>query len=707
MREAGPKNGAAGGVAGFAHSSATPSRPQARRERGVFGRGRGTKAIDDEGSLVGGARFRKNGLRTPIATKLVFSFLLVIVIISAVFMLVGIKLIGSRIVTEAQDKVSRDLNAAREIYRATSGHVSDVIRLTADRALLIDTLLFGDVEYATAELEKAREREGLDVLTITDQTGSVILRTSNPDQVGDDQSHDALVAAVLSGKQPVAATVRVPAEDLKRESPQLAERAYIEFVETPMARERPGTVETAGMMLKTAAPIFDLQGSFIGVVYGGVVLNRNFEIVDRIKQTVFQDLKYKDQDIGTATIFLDDVRISTNVRNADGSRAVGTRIAEDVYDRVVREGKPWIGRAYVVNNWYITAYEPIRDVKNSIIGILYVGILEQKYVDLQRQTVLVFLAITLLGALASMVLSYFVARRISVPIGRLASASRELAQGNLDAEVEIRSGDELGELARAFNLMAAALKERDARLKESATKRIMESERLALIGHLAANVAHELNNPLTGIVTYSHLLLERLPRHDASVGSLQKIVTQANRCTDTIRGLLDFSRQRKPDKTVCDVNTVLQGCVSLVENQALFQNIEIERKFATDMPMAVIDPSQIERVFMNMIINAAEAMDAGGRLTMATRFSRDRTVVEVEFTDTGHGIPEEHLESIFDPFFTTKGVGQGTGLGLAISYGIVKEHRGTIAVESELGEGTTFIVRLPVTAREEVESGAG
>ncbi len=133
------------------------------------------------------------------------------------------------------------------------------------------------------------------------------------------------------------------------------------------------------MMLGAAAPIFDYQNNLIGILYGGILLNRNYEIVDEIKRTVFQDLQYKGQDIGTATIFQDDLRISTNVKNGDGSRAIGTRVSEEVYNQVVVNGKPYIGRAYVVNNWYITAYEPIENINHQIIGILYVGILEQKY----------------------------------------------------------------------------------------------------------------------------------------------------------------------------------------------------------------------------------------------------------------------------------------------------------------------------------------
>lgn len=647
------------------------------------------------------ASLGRGRVRSPIATKLILSFLLVIMIISVAFMAAGVQLIRNRIIAETQDRVRHDLNAAREIYLSELRHISDVTRFVADRTLLFHQLLSGNAQYAATELRNVMQREGFDILALTDAEGTVLLRTSNSGHVGDDQSHDDLVATVLRTEQPVASSVIISAEDLEMESHLLAARAYMEFIDTPMARERPESEETAGLMLKAAAPIFGSQGQLIGVVYGGVLLNRDFQIVDEVKQTVFENVTYKGQDIGTATIFQDDVRISTNVKNEDGSRAIGTRVSEEVYERVVREGEPWVDRAYVVNNWYITAYEPIRKINNGVIGILYVGILEQKYVDIQKETIFVFLAITLLGTFASMGLAYFVARRISVPIDRLVSASREVARGNLDTKVDIVTSDELGELAGTFNVMASALKERDERLKEFATRKIEESERLALIGQLAANVAHEVNNPLQGIVTYSHLLLERVDVKDSTREFIERIVAQADRCRDIIRGLLDFSRQRKPDKTVCNVNTVLQGCVALVQDQALFHNIEIERHLDANLPMAIIDPSQIERVFMNLIINAAEAMTDGGRLILTTRCHSNDGSIDVIIQDTGPGIPEEFQSKLFEPFFTTKDPGHGTGLGLAISYGIVKEHRGSISVESEAGVGTTFIVSLPLTTEEE------
>lgn len=639
--------------------------------------------------------------RVRMATKLVLSFLLIILLVSGVFGLVGAWVIRNRVVAEAQARVQTDLNAAREIYLNKLASVNDVVRFTADRMPLMNALLSGDTEQAAEALARTREREKLDVLAVTDRNGRVIFRAGTGSRAGDDQSRDELVRAAIERAEPVAAACVVSAEDLRRESPALAEQAYFKFIETPKARSRSEKEESSGMLLKAAAPVLDPSHRVLGVVYGGVLLNRNFEIVDRIKQTVFQNLQYEGKDTGTATIFQDDLRISTNVKNEDGTRAIGTRSAEEIYEEVVRKGRPWIGRAFVVNNWYIGAYEPIRDLTGRIIGMMYVGLLEQKYVDLRHRAVMVFLAVTVVGSLVAFGLASFISRKISISIRKLAAAAEQVAHGNLDARVEIRSNDELRELADGFNFMAAALKKRDEKVREFTTRRIMQSERLAHIGQLAAGVAHEINNPLTGIVTYSHLLLERASTEDGTRQSLEKIVKQANRCRDIIRGLLDFSRQRKPEKRRSNVNRVLEECVSLVDNQMLFHNIKIVQHLSPNLPEVFMDPSQIQQVFMNMILNAAEAMHGGGQLTLTTRHVPAEEAVEVEFTDTGHGITEEDLDRIFSPFFTTKEVGHGTGLGLAISYGIVQEHKGTITVESEEGCGATFTICLPVSSEQE------
>ncbi len=646
--------------------------------------------------LPGFVSARGNGGRVPIATKLIASYLLIIGITVIVFAVVGSHLVGTIIMSEAQASVRNNLNAAREILYGRLGHISDTVRLSAERFFMKDALLSGDIPRLAEELGRVGRRERLDVFTLTDRTGKVLVRTAPTYAVGDDVSHYEVVAAVLDGGGPAAAVTLLSPADLHRESPALAEQARFKIVETPMAAPREAAEEARGMMLMAASPVVDTRGELLGVLYGGTLLNRNFAIVDKIKRTVFQGMEYRGEEIGTSTIFLNDVRVSTNVMTAEGTRAVGTRIAQDVYDQVVVAGTPWIGRAYVVNNWYITAYEPIKSIGHKIIGVLYVGVLERKYVDLRKRAVFTLLALTLGGGLLSMGVSYAISRRVSESVRQLLSASREVAGGNLNTAVEITTNDELQELADSFNTMASALRERDARLKEYTRRRVMESERLAITGQLAAGVAHELNNPLQGIIAFSNLLLERTPPEERLRETLAKIITQAGRCRDIVRGLLDYARPVKPHKRPSDVNSILQQGIALVEGQALFHNIQVVRDLQEGLPPAVVDPAQIQQVFMNMIINAAEAMDGVGRLTLATRAEPDGRHVEIAIADTGRGIRPEDMDRIFDPFFTTKDQGHGTGLGLAISFGIIKEHGGTILVESEEGKGTSFIVRLPV-----------
>ena len=640
----------------------------------------------------------KRGISHSIATRLSLSLLATITLSGLLFTIVGVSTISTLIVNEAEERVRNDLNAARLIYSYKLEQLHQAAEFTAVRTFIGDILLQKDTAQNYIEdMIQFKTNEGLDVLNFTDSHGIVVLRAGNLSRKGDDQSGQELVSAVLKTRLPVEGTFIMSGNELQNESTQLAEQAHLVLVNTQMARPSTETEQTAGMMLMAAVPVFDQNGVFLGVVYAGDMLNRNYAIVDEVKQTVFQGEVYKGRDIGTATIFQDDVRISTNVHNNDGSRAIGTRVAADVYQQVVIKGEQYLGRAFVVNNWYITAYEPIKDYENKIIGILYVGILEQKYTDIRNQAILVFSGITLSGVALSILIALLISRSISSSIKRLATASKQLASGNLEAKVTHISNDELGELATTFNFMATALKDRDEQLKEFTKKKIMESERLALIGQLSANVAHELNNPLQGIVTYSYLLLEEETCTEDAKESLQKIVVQANRCRDIIRGLLDFSRQKKPDKTLCNINGLLQGCISLVEKQALFHNIKVVLNLEENPPMVVLDPSQVERVFLNLIINAAEAMDGVGTLTLTTKHNRKKKTIEIKVQDTGHGISKENMNKVFDPFFTTKETGHGVGLGLAITYGIVKEHNGTITVESELEKGTTFIMTFPLS----------
>ena len=225
---------------------------------------------------------------------------------------------------------------------------------------------------------------------------------------------------------------------------------------------------------------------------------------------------------------------------------------------------------------------------------------------------------------------------------------------------------------------------------------LVNSEKMASLGKLAAGIAHEINNPLGGILIYSSLLMEDLPKEDPKRQDLARVVQEAGRCKEIVRSLLEFARQTEPTMEPVDINRAITDDLFFLENQALFHNIRIVKNLDPSLPLPTGNGGQLKQVFMNIIINAAEAMLGTGELTIATYPASDRNSILMEFTDTGEGIPEENFSRIFEPFFTTKDVGKGTGLGLATSYGIIEDHGGKIFVKSKVGEGTTFTIELPI-----------
>ena len=232
--------------------------------------------------------------------------------------------------------------------------------------------------------------------------------------------------------------------------------------------------------------------------------------------------------------------------------------------------------------------------------------------------------------------------------------------------------------------------------RKMSEQRLMRSEKLASIGRLAAGIAHEINNPLTSVLTFSSLLLRKAEKEEQKE-KLEIIVKETTRCRQIVRDLLNFARQGEPKKEEVSINQVIESALSLTRNQLKVSEMRIAvQKELGELPLLQLDPNQILEVFVNIIINAIDAMPQGGELKMTTRLAQGGKSVEIRASDTGYGISKENLEKVFDPFFTTKDAGKGTGLGLSVTYGIIDRHNGTIDVESEVGKGTTFIIKLPV-----------
>jgi two-component system NtrC family sensor kinase len=642
-------------------------------------------------------------------SRLVIGFLIATCLTAAVASVVGITMINKSTLAEVQRKVQQDINTAKLVYRHNLERLEYQLQFIALRSPIHEAITSGNL--STLEDLRVIIRSGtthtpghmaLDMLTLVDTSGRVIYRAANPHAKGDVILWDTVVRSCLSERRPRSSAIVMPYDVIVAQNPNLADRVKIPILKTEKSVEIKEKILTDGMVLRAAYPIVDRNGRLLGALVGGVLLNRDYDIVDTIKQTVYLAERYRGRDMGFATIFLGGVRISTNVMTDRNERAVGTIVSKEVYDKVVGEGRDWVGRAFVVNDWYISAYTPIRDIDNHIIGVLYTGILEAKYRDMMMKAVLIFLAVTAIG----MVIAFFVSFRLGQSIIRrirvLNQATEAIASGDLDYQLPPGRSSGFDMLDEAFNNMARSLKDRDERLQK-AFQRITVTERLASLGQMAAGVAHEINNPLGGILLYSNLVLEEMDPTDQSRQNMEKIIYQTERCKKIVQSLLDFARTPSGDLSRLDVNHVILTSLNLVKDQSIFHGIEVKTELADDLPPVMGDLSRLEEVFLNLFINATDAMCGRGTLTITSRLSSSG-VVKIAISDTGKGIDKAYLPHIFEPFFTTKDPGQGTGLGLSITYGIIQKHGGFIDVVSEPGTGTTFTITLPRANDQDTDS---
>ncbi len=645
-----------------------------------------------------------------IKARLISSYLVILAGGGLTTSLVGSWIVSTTIMAQARRMVDHSLAMARTMYEQQTEAVRRTVELAAGGLTIPQLMRNRDIPGLRGYLEAVRRRSGFDLLGLADGRGRVILRATRTEGVGDDVSGSQLIRAALAGRAAAGAEI-LPGEFLAREAPELAERARTRLIATPHARPTGKTEETSGLVLMGEAPVPAPTGGPAGVLYGGVLLNRDYQIVDRVWELVFKGERFAGRDVGSVTLFQDDVRIATTVKTVEGARAVGTRVSEEVYQAVLGRGGAWRGRAFVVNDWYISAYEPLRDAGGRAVGMLYVGLLERAYTSIRDRVILSFFGIATLGFLLISGLTYYMIGSITRPIGEMVAATRNIAAGRFDQPVRADTGGELALLANSFNVMQESLRKmRDEleawgrTLEEKVRRRteeliamhdrVAQSERLASLGKLAAGVAHEINNPLGAILALTALTVEDLAPDDPRREDLQEVVRQAERCRNIVRGLLEFSRQSEPHVERLDLNKVLEDTLALISRQSFFFNIQVVKQLTPDLPRVSADRSQLQQVFMNILINAVQAMQEKGTVTLQSRPAADG-FVEVSIADTGCGIPPDKLDRIFDPFFTTKPSGKGAGLGLSIAYGIVAKHGGAIAVASRPGEGSTFTVRLP------------
>ncbi len=636
-------------------------------------------------------------LGAPFQVVLVVSFSLV----AATTILIGIGAISRTVrdylASAMTERVERDMHLAQALYDTWREDFARMtLHLALDPAVVanLETASQGDAQaLATVDRQIASEITAHDLqanqwITLLDATGQAItariisadneqVRLTNEVQ----WASQPIVAAARDTRIPLAATEILPIEILTTLG--LAEQARIQLVDTPRAAqelfdEREGQ---AGLTLMAITPIVRADGTLIGLALAGHLFNNDFNLVDQIKEMA---------DIDTVTIFLGDLRVATNVRTQDGERAVGTRLSAEVSQIVLRQGEPYIGPAFVVNEDYITRYDPLRDHAGNIVGILYVGVRQASFARLVSALNQRMVLVALATILATFVLAIPVSRIVTRPLRELrelAEANRRVAQGDMSVRVPVRAGGDVGELASSFNTMLGEL--------QATQDQLVHSEKLASLGQLAAGVAHELNNPLATVLLFSDILLRECGPDDPRRTDLEMIVKETRRCKGIVAALLDFARQNQVEAQPTNLNALIHQVLQVEQKRLGDVPITIVAELNPQLPEIEADPGQMHEVVTNLVSNAVEAMPGGGKLTVRTR-PGPNGMITLEVTDTGMGISAEDQAKLFVPFFTTKPVGKGTGLGLAIVYGIVKMHRGQISVQSQVGKGATFTVLLPI-----------
>jgi len=620
-------------------------------------------------------------------------------------------------------KVGSDLTVAHEYFI----HVRDRVELNV--ASLSNSHLFGKIMDSGDDhrlrdlLVQKKQSLGLDFLNFIDLDGR--LRTSSivPQTLaqGTDMTHWLVVQTALLGHKATDIDIYTR-EQLSKISEHVVHQAYLELVPTSNAAPTTKTAETSGMMIHTATPVRDATGKLIGVLEGGMLLNQNLAFVDNMNSLVYAEGSLPEGSAGTATLFIDDERIATNVRLFGDRRALGTRASQEVRDQVLGLGKTWLDSAFVVNDWYISAYEPVTDSFGNRVGMLYVGYLEAPFRQAKETAFALLALLFMLICAAGVYFSLRVAREIYRPLTSMNSTMTAVEQGDMSARSEVHESNELGNLSRHLDELLDTVQQQNAELKawgeqldrkvvartielEQSNKLLVETQRklvmaekLATIGEITAGVAHEINNPVA--VLQGNLDVLRDTQGEAARpvhGEMRLMDQQIHRINTIVAKLLQFASPGEFAGYVeaISVNDAVSDSLVLVKHLLHQGNIEVIYQPQASIDIA-INRGELQQVLINLCTNAIHAMKSGGTLTIVTSDWQDENGakgVNISVADTGAGIRKQDLARVFDAFFTTKHQG-GTGLGLSISYTLVARYGGTITVQSEEGVGTEFTVRL-------------
>jgi two-component system NtrC family sensor kinase len=589
----------------------------------------------------------------------------------------------------------------------------------------------GELHVALADLlERHRHRQGLDFMRLYSLDGQALDRPVDTAEANLPLP-PRLAARMRGPDAPARGELAVlSAAHLHQLAPELEGRTGIALVHTPNAAPTHRTREDRAMVAASVAMVRNPTGQPMAMLVGGVLMNQNLGFIDHINRVVYPEGSLPFGSQGTATLFLDDVRITTNVRLFQSERAIGTRVSQAVRDAVLSRGETWLDRAFVVNDWYVSAYQPLLDGDEQRIGMLYVGYLEQPFRWVRYAMLGIIGLIFLMVMAVASVLSLRWARGIFRPVERMNDTMQRVRNGDTGARVgTTATHDELGKLAqhldqlldviadktRSLEQWGSALDHRvNERTRELAAtndalrqtqQQLVRSEKLAVMGQLAASVAHEVNNPIAVMQGNLDLLRETLgPAATNSQVELKLLDEQIERIRMIVQQLLQHARPGEYAGYVdtVDVNEAVKACLLLVNHKLSQQQITVVLDLrATGQPG--INRHELEQVLINLLMNAANAMPGGGELTIRTLDlpsppgEGDSTGVAIEVQDAGMGLTDDVKDKLFQPFFTTRP--DGHGLGLWISLGLLERYGGGISANNRLdAQGAVFTVTLRTDA---------
>lgn len=620
-------------------------------------------------------------------------------------------------------KVNTDLSVSHDIFERIKRDYLNSLGTTAESYSFRTALADNNNIAIMQHLQRLKQTHSFSYINLLDSQGHK--NHGNPEAPKSTTVRQSNALQAARQGQASSAVEIFSAQELVQES--LAEQVHLALIDTPRARASERKFEDRGMMIRILYPILNEHKQVLAIIDAGILLNGNFTFVDVIRDLVYGPGSLIKGSIGTVTVFLDDVRISTNVPIRPGERALGTRVSDEVRTIVLDQGTTWIDRAFVVNDWYISSYEPILDYDGKRVGMLYAGFLEAPFRQslINALIVLVLLFFVLMGLTG--LVAVMGAKSIFKPIEMMSSVVHATRKGQDKRIGEIESKDEIGTLAKEFDVMLDLLNDRKVliqnwanELEEKVEERTSElkiknreltdtiqalrktrqqlviAEKLAALGELTAGVAHEINNPTAVMLGNLDIIIEELgPGLEPVQDEIDLVIQQIYRIKDITNNLLQYA---KPDSyagymTEVDINPLIQETLKLVQHLRVSVDYKVRLELNAEL-LVNINQQELQQVLINLIVNAIQALpEEHGELHILTQDFNNKGI-HIIIRDNGHGMSEDNLSKVFNPFYTTKSQGEGTGLGLSISYGLVRRYGGNIDVKSSPEQGTEFTVSL-------------